>query len=111
MKIALALAIAALGVGVPSASATLVYETGTATGNRRTVDTGQFSGVSFSPAGDAIVYSRQPRDDYPQRADLFTVPVAGGPPTQITNDHHSVWPVWGPARIVFARERKPRRRG
>jgi Tol biopolymer transport system component len=83
-----------------------------ATAKRRTVASGQFHGVSFSPAGDAIVYSRAARDGYRPPADLFVAPVAGGAkPTRLTRSRSDVFPVWGPQSIVFARQRTPKRRG
>jgi Tol biopolymer transport system component len=81
-----------------------------ATGAKRTVATGQFYGVSFSPTGEAIVYSRAPRDSYPPRADLYLAPAAGGQPTRLTTAHADVYPLWGPQAIAFARQRKPKRR-
>jgi Tol biopolymer transport system component len=77
-----------------------------ATGNHRTVATGFFSGVSFSPAGDEILYGRSTTERYPVRADIFRAPVAAGgaDPVAITRDHRSQTPLWGPAnRVVFVK--------
>lgn len=85
-----------------------------ATGARRTVARGFFYGVSFSPAGDQLVYSRGPKDTYPGGSDLYTAPVAGGAPVRITTDKRSLSPLWGPTgRVVFARlvDAKRRRYG
>jgi Tol biopolymer transport system component len=81
-----------------------------ATGARRTIAKGVFAGLSFSPAGDALAYARAARDRYPLRSDIFSVPLAGGPPTALTSDRVSSTPVWGPTHIVFAVQRKPPRR-
>jgi Tol biopolymer transport system component len=83
-----------------------------ATGAVRKVDSGQFSGFSFSPDSARLVYARAPRDDYPPHSDLFTVPVAaGGAPTALTTNHRSVDPVWGAPGIAFVKLRKPTRKG
>ncbi len=41
---------------------------------------GFFSGASFSPAGDAIVWSHAAKSAFPERNDLYKAPVAGGAP-------------------------------
>jgi hypothetical protein len=82
-----------------------------ASGAVRKVDSGQFSGVSFSPDSTSLVYGRAPKDTYPPRADLFVAPVAGGAPTALTTDHRSLEPVWGAAGIAFVKLRKPTRKG
>ncbi len=82
-----------------------------ASGVARTVATGAFFGVSFSPAGTKIVYARAARRGFPlSGADLYTARVGGGPPRRITRGGRSVDPVWGPAAIVLAGERRARRR-
>jgi Tol biopolymer transport system component len=82
-----------------------------ATGAVRPVDSGQFSGVSFSADSSRLVYARAPKDSYPPRSDLFVAAVAGGAPTALTTDHHSVDPLWGAPGIAFVKMRKPARRG
>jgi hypothetical protein len=82
-----------------------------ATRARRTVASGEFYGVSFSPTGEAIVYSRAARDSYPPRADLYAAPVGGGNPVRLTRGQADIYPLWGPQSIAFARQRKPKRRG
>jgi dipeptidyl aminopeptidase/acylaminoacyl peptidase len=82
----------------------------TTDGSVRTVARGAFYGVSFSPTGGAIVYSRARRDDYPPRSSLFVAAVGGGTPTQITKSHPDIYPLWGPQSIVFTRQRKPVRK-
>src|SRR3954447_6241083 len=47
-----------------------------ASGRVRKIDSGYFSGFSFSPDGARLVYSRAPRDVYPPRGDLLTRPGA-----------------------------------
>jgi Tol biopolymer transport system component len=81
-----------------------------ATGAVRRVDSGQFSGVSFSPDSANLVYGRAPKDSYPPRSDLFVAPVGGGGPTALTTDHRSVQPVWGAPGIAFVKLRKPKRK-
>jgi WD40 repeat protein len=82
-----------------------------ATGSRRTIATGYFYGVSFSPSGGAVVFSRAASDRrYPPRASLWAVPVAGGKRTRLTRGHPDVYPLWGPDGIAFSRMRKPVRK-
>jgi Tol biopolymer transport system component len=76
-----------------------------ATGAQRTVARGAFAGVSFSPAGDQIVYGRDAKPDrYPPRSDVYRAAVAGGAPVRLTRDHRSLSPLWGPTgKVVFVR--------
>jgi Tol biopolymer transport system component len=76
-----------------------------ATGAQRTIARGGFAGVSFSPAGDQLVYSRDARPDrYPPRSDVYRAAVAGGAPVRLTSDHRSLSPLWGPTgQVVFVR--------
>ena len=76
-----------------------------ATGAQRTVARGAFAGVSFSPAGDQLVYGRDPKPDrYPPHSDVFRAAVAGGAPARLTRDGRSLSPLWGPTgRIVLVR--------
>lgn len=75
-----------------------------ATGGQRVVAQGFFSGFSFSPDGTELVYSRAGSERYPPRSDVFRVPVAGGKAVQLTSDHRSLDPLWGPNdQIVFAK--------
>lgn len=71
------------------------------TGAQREVARGFFSGVSFSPDGAHLVYSRSPVEDYATRSDLYVAPIDGGPPVRITQDGRSIAPLWGPASIVY----------
>jgi Tol biopolymer transport system component len=80
------------------------------TGSARTIARGAFYGVSFSPTGGGVVYSRARKDDYPPRSSLWLAAVAGGAPTRLTSAHPDIYPLWGPQSIVFTRQRKPPRR-
>jgi Tol biopolymer transport system component len=66
---------------------------------------GAFNGaaMSFSPAGDAITYSVATSNAVNARSNVYTVPVAGGAPTQLTTDGLSTSPVWGPTQIAYSR--------
>lgn len=82
-----------------------------ATHSMRTIATGSFQGVSFSPDSTKLAYSRAPNDKiFPTASDVYTVAVAGGTPRRITSNHRSTSPVWGPTKIAFARTFKARRR-
>jgi Tol biopolymer transport system component len=71
----------------------------------RTVASGYFSGISFSPDGTELAYSVSQSEDYPGKTDVFTATVAAGKPVQITKDHRSLDPLWGPTgKIVFAKQ-------
>jgi Tol biopolymer transport system component len=75
-----------------------------ATKATRVIATGSFDGVSFSPDSTQLAYARAPNDRvFPPASDIYTVPVAGGTPRRITSNHRSTTPVWGPAKIAFAR--------
>lgn len=76
-----------------------------ASGTTRTIASGFFSGVSFSPEGTELVYSKSSNENYPPKSNVFRVSVAGGAPVQITHDNKSYDPLWGPAgQIVFAKQ-------
>ena len=77
-----------------------------ATGSQRTVASGYFSGFSFSPEGDELAYAKAGSEQYPPRSDVFqrSRSAAAGKPVQITHDHNSQNPLWGPAgKIVFVK--------
>jgi Tol biopolymer transport system component len=76
-----------------------------ATGAQRTVARGEFAGVSFSPAGDQIVYSRAAQADrYPPHSDVYRAALAGGTPVRLTRDRRSLSPLWGPTgKVVFVK--------
>jgi hypothetical protein len=75
-----------------------------ATRSVRTVATGSFQGVSFSPDSTQLAYARAPNaKGFPSASDIYTVAVAGGAPRRITTNRRSTQPVWGPTKIAFAR--------
>jgi Tol biopolymer transport system component len=70
----------------------------------RTVASGYFSGVSFSPDGTEIAYSLANSENYPAKSNVYAAPVAGGKAVQLTRDGISQAPLWGPAgKIVFVK--------
>jgi Tol biopolymer transport system component len=102
----------ALSVGEPPAAERLLL-IDLATKATRTVATGSFQGVSFSPDSTMLAYGRAANDrTFPPRSDIYTAAVAGGtPPKRITANQRSTQPVWGPSAIAFARYFSVRRRG
>jgi dipeptidyl aminopeptidase/acylaminoacyl peptidase len=71
----------------------------------RTVASGYFSGFSFSPDGTELVYAKASSERFPPRSDVYTAPTAGGRSVQVTRDHISQSPLWGPTgKIVFVRQ-------
>jgi WD40-like Beta Propeller Repeat len=101
----------AVSVGEPPAAEQLLL-IDLATKATRTVATGSFQGVSFSPDSTMLAYGRAANDrTFPPRSDIYTVPVAGGTPQRITTNLRSTQPVWGPAAIAFARYYNVRRKG
>lgn len=75
-----------------------------ATRSVRTIASGSFQGVSFSPDSAQLAYARAPNaKGFPSASDIYTVPVAGGAPKRITSNRRSTQPVWGPTKIAFAR--------
>jgi hypothetical protein len=87
------------------------------TGAQQTITRGFFSGVSFSPKGGQLVYSRAVSEDFPPRSDVyrFEIPIGQSvryvPPVRLTQDHRSTNPLWGPnGRIVFVKQLDARHR-
>jgi Tol biopolymer transport system component len=84
-----------------------------ATGEQHTIDRGYFSGVSFAPGGsEQLVYAKSTSERFPPRSDIYridilppgVVSVAAEEPQQLTTDHRSFSPLWGPSgRIVFVK--------
>lgn len=67
-----------------------------ASGKQKTLDSGYFSGASFNPAGDQIVYAKAASERYPPKVDVFRVSATGGKPVRLTKDKRSLYPLWGP---------------
>jgi hypothetical protein len=75
-----------------------------ASGAQEVVASGYFSGFSFSPEGDELVYSKANSERYPPKSDIYRVPTSAGKPVAITHDHASQDPLWGPTgQIVFVK--------
>ena len=64
-----------------------------ASGSERVVASGFFSGFSFSPEGDELVFARANNDDFPAPSDLYRVSTSGGTATRLTQDHASLDPL------------------
>jgi dipeptidyl aminopeptidase/acylaminoacyl peptidase len=76
-----------------------------ATGRQTVISQGYFNGISFSPDGSEIVFSKTAKS-YSLSGDVFRAPAGGGKVVALTRDHHSVTPLWGPDnRIVFDKVR------
>jgi serine/threonine protein kinase/Tol biopolymer transport system component len=66
-----------------------------AAGRKVPVGRGDAVQPSWSPHGQRIAYWGIPAGS--ARRLLWTIPAAGGPPTQVTNDEHINWdPIWSP---------------
>jgi Tol biopolymer transport system component len=75
-----------------------------ATGAQRTISSGYFGAVSFSPEGGELVYSKATSEHFPPHSDIFRAGITGGAPVQITHDGRSESPLWGPGgKIVFVK--------
>jgi Tol biopolymer transport system component len=71
----------------------------------RTVASGYFSGISFSPDGTELAYSVANSETFPQHSDVFTAPIAAGKPVQATKGGNSLDPLWGPdGKVVFVKQ-------
>jgi Tol biopolymer transport system component len=91
-----------------------------ATGAKRMIASGFFSGVSFSPQGsEQLVYAMAPNEGFPPRSDIYRIDllppgaigVAAVSPQRLTSDHRSLSPLWGPGeKIVFVKLLGERRR-
>jgi len=81
------------------------------TGAVRALNTGKyFGGVSFAPDGAGVVWSRAASDSYPTKSDLYRTDLVGGPIVRLTTTKDALSPVWGPSKIAFSRERKPKKK-
>jgi Tol biopolymer transport system component len=82
------------------------------TGKAQTIAKGYFSGVSFSPNGEEVVYAKATSETYPPRSDVFRTSLATGKTTRLTNDHNSLSPLWGPkgtiafTKLLHAKQRR-----
>jgi dipeptidyl aminopeptidase/acylaminoacyl peptidase len=81
-----------------------------ASGTQQVVDSGYFSGFSFSPDSTELVYSKAGTEKYPPLSDVyrFEIPIGESvrfvPPIRLTHDHRSINPLWGPTgKIVFVK--------
>lgn len=84
-----------------------------ASGQQHTIDQGYFSGVSFAPGGsEQLVYAKATSESFPPRSDIYRIDilppgaigVAAEEPQQLTTDHRSLDPLWGPnEKIVFVK--------
>lgn len=82
-----------------------------ATGRQTVVAQGFFSGFSFAPQGGQFVFAKAKSERFPPRSDVYrvdlippgAVSVAPVVPQQITSDHNSAYPLWGPSKIVFVK--------
>lgn len=89
-----------------------------ATGTQSVVATGFFGGYSFSPDGGEIAYSVAKSEKFPPRSDVFRFPVPipgvvnvrAPEAVQLTKDHRSSQPLWGPKKIVFVKTMPPKGR-
>lgn len=82
-----------------------------ATGAQKVIATGYFSGFSFSPEGNELVYAKANTEKYPPKSDVFRISAAGGKPVALTKDHRSTDPVWGPTgKIVFVKQLDAKKR-
>jgi Tol biopolymer transport system component len=74
-------------------------------GKRSKIAGGYFNGVSFSPESNEIVYGYSSSPDYPPKSDIFKYSLEEGKVFPLSNNHNSVYPLWGPTgQIVFARQ-------
>jgi dipeptidyl aminopeptidase/acylaminoacyl peptidase len=72
---------------------------------QRTVASGYFSGVSFSPDSTELVYSVANSENFPAKSNVYTAPIGGSKPVQITQDGISQAPLWGPNdQIVIVKQ-------
>jgi Tol biopolymer transport system component len=83
----------------------------TVTGAQQTIAGGFFSGVSFSPEGGQVVYSRAASEDFPARSDVYRYDIPKGEtlravqPVRLTRDGRSLDPLWGPnGKIAFVKQ-------
>ena len=70
----------------------------------RTVASGYFDGISFSPDGSELVYGLAKSEKFPQKSDIYRASTGEGEPRAITHDKNSSHPLWSPqGEIVFVK--------
>ncbi|HEX3737408.1 MAG TPA: hypothetical protein VHV53_07670 [Solirubrobacterales bacterium] len=75
------------------------------TGKQRKVAKGYFTGASFSPESDEIVYAVSKSPDYPPQSNVYRYAIGGAAPVALSHNHASAYPLWGPTgQIVFVRQ-------
>ncbi len=76
-----------------------------ATGAQKVLASGYFIGFGFDPEGKEVVYAKASKEtNFPPHSDIYRVAAAGGKATQLTRDHLSEYPLWGPTgRIAFVK--------
>lgn len=77
------------------------------TGRVTATAAGLVEGASFAPTGsDEVVFGLTQSPSLAKGANLYTMPADGSASAQrLTDDGHSIEPVWGPQGIVFVRFR------
>ncbi|MGN6557814.1 MAG: hypothetical protein ACTHLH_07350 [Solirubrobacterales bacterium] len=74
-------------------------------GGQRRVARGFFSGASFSPDGEELVYSRARSKRSRSHSDIFAGSTSSGRHARLTYDGRSIRPLWGPdEEIAFVKE-------
>lgn len=82
-----------------------LYVVNVESGKLRRVATGYFTGVSFSPDSKELAFGLATTQAYPPNSDIFRIPVASGAAHELTSDHVSGYPLWGPqGQIVFVKQ-------
>ncbi|HUA73525.1 MAG TPA: hypothetical protein VL988_02090 [Solirubrobacteraceae bacterium] len=67
---------------------------------------GQLFGASFAPnASDELVYGLARSQSLTAKVNIFRAKPDGSGTTALTRDGRSLFPLWGPGRIVYSRER------
>jgi Tol biopolymer transport system component len=80
------------------------------TGKATRIATGYFSGVSFSPDNEEVVFGLSSKE-FGGKVDIVRDPVTGGPTSTLTHDGISAWPLWGPqGQIVFVKQLNAKQR-
>lgn len=75
--------------------------------NRTVARRSVFDYASFSPDSSELVYAQRHSFRPFAKEDLHIASVADGTTRKLTHDGHSLYPVWGPEKIVFAVSKRP----